>query len=186
MGWLISGVLVWAVVHLSPALAPRLRERLDRDKAFRGLFALGVFAGLALVIVGWRSAVPQPAYAPPAWGATLAWPLMFAAVWLFGASHAKGSVARRLRHPQLIAVLLWSVAHLLANGDTRSLVLFGGLGVWALLEIPLLNRRDRDWRPQPSRAAARELLGLVIAGVLFAALVYLHPWFAGARLLPAG
>lgn len=186
MGWLITGVLAWSIVHLSPVLAPRLRERLDREKPFRGLFALGVLAGLALIVAGWRSAAPEPLYAPPAWGRAAAFALMFVSVWLFGASQAKGAAVKRvLRHPQLTALIAWSTGHLLANGDTRSVVLFGGLGVWAILEILLLNRRDREWqRPEP-RGLVRELAGIAIAGVIFAVLVALHPWFAGVRAWPA-
>ena len=36
-----------------------------------------------------------------------------------------------MRHPQLTAVIVWAVAHLLVNGDLASIVLFGdhaGLG----------------------------------------------------------
>ena len=186
MGWLITGVLVWAVVHLSPVLAPRLRQGLDREKAYRGLFAVAVLAGLALIVLGWRSAEPARLYEPPHWGRTAAWLLMFVAVWLFGASQAKGAGIKRIvRHPQLCAIVLWSAAHLLSNGDTRSVVLFGGLGVWALIEIPLLNRRDPDWQPPAPRALHRELIGMAIAVAAFALLVVLHPYFAGVRPWPA-
>ena len=47
-----------------------------------------------------------------------------------------------IRHPQLTAVKLWAVAHLLVNGDSASLLLFGGLLVWAVLEVVIINKQD--------------------------------------------
>ena len=42
------------------------------------------------------------------------------------------NVKRLLRHPQLTGVALWGIGHLLANGESRSIILFGGLGAWAI------------------------------------------------------
>ena len=62
---------------------------------------------------------------------------MLIAFYLFAASGMKTRVTAMTRHPQLIGFSLWAVAHLLVNGDLPSLVLFGGLLVWALVEMAL-------------------------------------------------
>jgi len=123
MNWLIFGIALFTAVHLVSAVVPASCRSLKAaigDKVFRSVYSLLVLAGLVLIVVGWRSAVPVAVYAPPAWGPTVAFLLMFAAVFLFGASHAKTNFKRYLRHPQLTGVLLFSAAHLLANGDSRS------------------------------------------------------------------
>jgi uncharacterized membrane protein len=102
---------------------------------------------------------------------------------LFVASNLPTNLKRLIRHPQLTGVATWAFAHLLANGDSRSLVLFGGIGVWAVVEMGLLNRRDGAWRrPEPLPLVA-ELKPLIGAAVAFAILFLAHPYIAGVSPL---
>jgi len=103
-------------------------------------------------------------------------------VFLFGAARRKSAVKQFIRHPQLTGLLLWSVAHLLANGEQRSLVLFGGLGIWALLEMVLISRRDGEWVKEEAPPMSRDLISAVIAVVVTVVLIYLHPYFTGVPL----
>lgn len=187
MTWLISGLALWALIHLFAAVAPAARAGLTGamgEKGSKGVIALGILAGLVLIVVGWRSILPYTVYIPPTWGDEAALVLMFAAVFLFGAAHGKSNIKRFVRHPQLTGVIVWSIAHLLANGDNRSLVLFGTLGAWALIEIPLINRRESAWvKPDPS-SFRTEVIGVVITVVVFVVLIALHPYYAGARATP--
>lgn len=188
MTWLVGGIALFSITHLAIALAPALRSKLGSAMGpgmFRAVFSALALAGLAMIVIGWRSTMPVAIYAPPAWGPTLALLLMFVAVFLFGAAHAKTNIKRFVRHPQLSSVLLWSVAHLVSNGDSRSLILFGSLGVWAMIEMPLINRRDGEWL-RPERATNRsELIAAAVAVVMFLVLIALHPYFAGVSPIPA-
>jgi len=187
MQLLIGGMILWAIVHLFPAVGAPVRGRLIGavgEKPYKGLFALVMFAALGMIIVGWRSTSPVALYSPPAWGRELAFLLMFFSIVLFGASHARTNIKRFVRHPQLSSVILWSLAHLVANGDSRSLVLFGGMLAWAIVEIPLINRRQGEW-VKPERAEMRsEVIGIAISVVVFLVLIALHPNFAGVSALP--
>lgn len=183
---LIGGIVLWSAVHLLPALAPGVRQALVTRLGtgpWKGLFALAIVASLALIVIGWRSTVPQAVYQPPPWGRPAAPGLMVISVYLFGAARRPAMIRRVLRHPQLSGLMLWSLAHLLANGDQRSLVLFGGLGSWAIVEMFAINRRDGAWiRPEPP-PLSRELVGIVITLAVFGVLLWAHPWFAGVRLV---
>jgi hypothetical protein len=73
-----------------------------------------------------------------------------------------------VRHPQLLGVLLWAAGHLAANGDVASLVLFGGLALWAIVAIVLINAAE----PAPA-APAPAPLGKEIGALLGALVVTL-------------
>lgn len=186
MAWLCIGVLIWMVVHFVPSLAPDFRQSLIRrfgDKTYKGLFALDILVAVVLIIYGWRSTAPEIVYLPPTWGHVAALLLMVVSVFLFGAARRPSMIKQYIRHPQLAGLVVWSVAHLLANGDQKSLVLFGGLGIWALLEMMFINRRDGVWEKPESPGIGKELLGVAITLAVFAALAYFHPYFTGVPLV---
>ena len=187
MIWLILGVLLFAGVHAIPSLAAPARARFigqRGDGAYKGLFSLALLVAIGLMIAGWQSSLPSGFYAPPVWSRWAALGLMAVSLLLFLASVLPTNVKRFVRHPQLTGVASWAVAHLLANGDSRSLVLFGGLGLWAVLQIVLINRREGAWqKPEPQPWGA-ELKLLVAAGVELAVLLWAHPWIAGVSAMP--
>lgn len=187
MIWLVAGVLLWMFVHLSPSVMPGFRKALiDKlgEGPYKGLFALDIVIAIVLIVVGWRSARPEIVYLPPAWGHTAALILMALSVFLLGAANMKTAVKRFIRHPQLSGVAVWSVAHLLSNGDIRSLILFGGLGIWALVEMPLISRREGAWVKPEAPPVGVEVRGIVIAAIVYVVLVFLHPYFSGVSPMP--
>lgn len=180
---LIAGVLLWSVVHLIPAALPSLRGRLIEgvgEGPYKGLFALSILGGVGVMVWGWRSSVPAPVYDPPAWGRVAANVLMVVAMILFAGSNLRTNLKRLLRHPQLLGFTLWSIAHLLANGDQRSVALFAPLGVWAVLMIAFLNRRDGAWEKPAPTPISGEWKPVLAGAVVFAAFFLLHPIVIGA------
>ena len=146
MTLLICGVLLWAAVHFIPSLGANLKTGLVAklgDGGYKGIFSLSLVAALALIIMGWRS-IDEPTYYYflPAWSRHVGMLLVLIAFFLFAASNRPTRIRRMVRHPQLTGLITWAAAHLLMNGDSRSIVLFGGLGLWALLEIVFINARD--------------------------------------------
>jgi uncharacterized membrane protein len=84
----------------------------------------------------------------------------------------------------MTAVLLWSASHLLTNGDSRSVSLFGGLAIWALLEIILINRREGPRGDKPAAAIRQDVITVVIGGVAFALIGHFHLQLFGASAMP--
>jgi uncharacterized membrane protein len=106
-------------------------------------------------------------YIAPAWGGVAAGVLVLLGFILFLAPYPPNNIKRLLRHPQLTGIMTWGVGHLLAIGTLRSIILFGGLALWAMFEMLLINSRDGKWiKPEP--AGRMNDLALV----LFSALVY--------------
>ncbi|EYD76465.1 NnrU family protein in cluster with Mesaconyl-CoA hydratase [Rubellimicrobium mesophilum DSM 19309] len=179
MVWLILGVLLWSGTHLWKRLAPESRARAGNGG--RGIVALGSLLGVVLMVIGYRSWTSDAVW----WGRTPATTginnlLMLVAFYLAASSGMKTRAMRALRHPLLIGVMVWAVAHLLVNGDLPSFVLFGGLLVWAILEVVLINRAEPLWvRPAPA-PLGKEIGAAVGAVVVLLVVGYIHglvgPW----------
>jgi uncharacterized membrane protein len=104
---------------------------------------------------------------------------VFLGLFLFAASGVESNVKRIIRHPQLTGVAIWAGSHLIANGDQRSILLFGGMLVWSVVEIIFLNRRDGEWEKpeaQPGTAVLKPLIG---ATVVYVGIWFCHSWIAG-------
>lgn len=186
MGLLIAGLFIWYLVHLTPSLAAPLRQNLINklgENVYKLLFAVLMLASLALIISGWRGTVPSHLYQLPGFTRHLGMLLVLVAFILFGASSYPSRIKQYVRHPQLTAVIVWAFAHLMINGDSRSVLLFGGLGLWAILEIIFINRRDGEWVKQPVPGWAREFRGLAISLVIFVVVVMLHPYMTGVAII---
>jgi uncharacterized membrane protein len=185
MGMLVAGILIWCLVHLTPSLAPPLKQNLITrlgEKGYKLLFTALMLTALALIVFGWRSATPSHLYQLPGFTRHIAMLLVLIAFILFGASNYPTRIKQFIRHPQLTGVIVWAIAHLVLNGDSRSVLLFGSLGMWAALEIIFINKREGEWVKQPVPGWAREIRGLAISLVVFAVVVMLHPYLTGVSI----
>ncbi len=174
MIWLILGVALWWAAHLFKRIAPDARARLgERGK---GLVAVALLVSVVLMVIGYRVA-GGAVY----WGRSPALVginnlLVLAGFYLFAASGMKTRVTRLTRHPQLIGFSLWAVGHLLVNGDVASIVLFGGLLLWALVEMVLINRAEPAWSPPPPAPMRKEVMAVVGGVVVYLVVAVVHGW----------
>jgi uncharacterized membrane protein len=179
---LVLGVMLWSVAHLIPAVAVDFRKNLVErlgENPYKGIFTLLMVLAIYLVVTGWKSTLPETLYMPPGWGRHATALLMLAGLALFFAPYLQTNVKRFLRHPQLTGVVCWGAGHLLANGDSRSVVLFGGLAAWAIIEVVMLNRRDgARSRPEPAPIKFDALL-IFIGVAAYAVLAFSHQWLFG-------
>ncbi|QFT58977.1 NnrU protein [Sulfitobacter sp. THAF37] len=182
---LILGLILWVGAHYFKRLAPDARARLGDPG--KGLVAVLIVAGVVLMVIGYRGADFIPVWNPPGFLVHVNNLLMVLAFWIFGSSAAKGAKAwpaYRTRHPQLLAVKTWAVAHLLVNGDLASIILFGGLLAWAVVSVILINRAEPGWTPPPHAGRATYIRLVVITAVIFAVVVGIHTWL-GVSPFPA-
>jgi uncharacterized membrane protein len=137
---------------------------------WRGVMSLVAIAGFAMIVIGWQRAPFVPVFSPPEWGHWLPRVLMLPALMLLAAAYIPSSVKRFTRHPMLWATVIWGISHLFANGDSRSMLLFGSFVVWALFDMWSANRRGETFkeRPVPLRYEAVVVAVGVIAYLLFA------------------
>ena len=172
MTMLIVGLALWVVAHLFNRLAPQMRAGLGNSG--KGLIAILILAGVVLMVLGYRAADTAVF-----WGRSPALVginnlLMLLSVYLVIAGPMQAAPARKMRHPMLIGVKTWALAHLLVNSDMASFVLFGGILAWAVVQMILINRANREWAGPAPGGAPREIAALVAAIGLFAAIAYAH------------
>lgn len=182
MTMLVSGILLFACVHFIPTLTASLRLGAIRrlgEGGYKGIFSLLLLASLALIIIGWRHTLPTPVYMPPVALHKVALALMASAFLLLVVGSRNSRLRGLIRHPQLTGVALWGISHLLLNGDSRSIVLFGGMTLWALIEIVLISARQGVWVKAEFPSWGAEGLTVLIAAVTIGIIVYIHPWLSG-------
>ncbi len=179
---LALGVVLFAASHLTLAV-PHLREagRQRFGKFYGPGFGLLSLLPLVLIIMGWRTAPFSPVYDAPSWGRIATFVLVLPAFLCFGIFLFRGSWRQKLRFPLALAVAFWAVGHLLANGDGASLILFGGMLVYALAHMALgvVN----DVRPSPIVREGHDVISLVIGVALYGVVAQLHPLFTGVPVV---
>lgn len=171
---LLLGLALWVGLHLWKRVAPDHRAQFG-DKG-KGIVAVGLGVSILLMIFGYRIADGGVF-----WGRSPAMTginnlLMVFAFYLFASSGAKTRVTKVIRHPQLTAVKVWAVAHLLVNGDTPSFVLFGGLLAWAVAEVILINRAEGPRGPYHAVPIKKEVTAIIATVVVMAIVSAIHIW----------
>jgi uncharacterized membrane protein len=119
-----------------------------------------------IVVLEWVPAVVMPvALFLAVCGLTTPNPTMTGSDALTAGHDPTQGIMRITRHPFLNGVALWALAHLLANGDTASLILFGGLlilstgGMWHI-DKKKEAQHGADWGPVMLTTSAVPFLAL--------------------------
>ena len=151
---------------------------------YKGLMALVSLAGLVLIGYGfgqYRAAGWIDLWYPPRWTYYVAQFLMWPASIFVVAAYIRGNIWRTLKHPMLVGVKTWAVAHLIANGDLGSILLFGSFLGWAGYDRITLKRRTDLGAPAiPARGHRNDVIALVVGTVLYLALGFVfHPIVVG-------
>ena len=193
MTLLIGGLALFIVAHLVPTL-PSLRAALVGRLGpgpYKGLFSLVSAAGLVLIVLGYGHMQglgrgnPQ-LWVPPVWTKHLVFLLMIPAMILLVAAYVPSRIRSAVGHPMLAALMIWAFAHLLANGDLASVLLFG-----SLLGFAVYDRISVTSRPSPgplgnAKGGAIHDTLVIAAGLgLYALMLFWgHAKLIGVALLP--
>lgn len=153
------------------------------EGGYKGAYTAVSLIGLFLIVWGYgsyRAAGYIPLWDPPVWTRHLSVLIMLPALPLLLSAYAKGFVKARLKHPMILAVKVWAFAHLIANGDLGSLLLFGSFLIWAVFAFMSMRRRPVDeaagFVPNPGQDAAAILGGLILYGAMIGGL---HSYLIG-------
>ena len=195
---LIIGLVIFLGIHLVPtqvALRNGLQQRFGAT--YQMAFAVLSLIGFALIIYGYGKVQGLPAknvilWYPPIWGRHLLLTLMVPAFILLGAYIANlAGIRSRIKdavgHPMLLAIMIWSAGHLMANGTAASLVLFGSFLAWAIADFVSARRRSagKTWPAATATTGSGDVTAVVIGLALYAfMLVWGHAHLIGVDILP--
>ncbi len=170
MTWLVLGLVLFLGAHSVRIVAEGWRAQMLRrigELPWKGLMALLSVAGFALIVWGYGQARLETValWTPPrgmAHGAAL---LMLLAFILLVAAYVPGNALKaKLRHPMVLSVKVWALAHLLSNGNLADVVLFGSFLVWAVLDFRAARRRDREQMLRTAPVRTLPTLVTLVAG----------------------
>ena len=189
MAILILGLVLFLGVHSIRIVADAWRSSTIArigEKPWKAVYALASIAGFVLIVIGFGLARRNPVYlweSPMALRHVSGLLMLIAFVLLVATYVPRNAVKARLHHPMVLAVKLWALAHLLANGNLADVVLFGSFLVWAVFSFRAARRRDRDaatvYAPGTATGTAITLLVGVAAWAAFA--FWAHGLLFGVR-----
>jgi uncharacterized membrane protein len=186
---LLIGIVVFLGVHTVATHRASRAQLLERFGAgpYRGLFSLGAIVGFVLIVWGfsiYRSEDWIQIWTPPIWTRHLTITLMwFAFVALACMNPAPSRIRGWLRHPMLVAIKIWALAHLIANGDLGGMLLFGAFLAWAVYDRIAVKRRGDLGAARVSSFTRADGVNLVVGTVAYVAMIFLHPYLIGVGVV---
>jgi uncharacterized membrane protein len=183
---LVFGLVVFLAPHVLTAFRAQRQSLVDRFglAAYKIVYSIVSVLGIGLIVYGfslYRATGWIDVWHPPAWTrhATVAftWPAIVCIV----AAYIPGRIKTTLKHPFLVGVKLWALAHLISNGDLGSIVLFGAVLAWAVFDrISLKHRSDPGAPPIPVGGARNDVWAFAVGTVAYVLLgQYFHPYLIG-------
>lgn len=185
MTTLIVGLILFFGVHSLSIINEPFRNRLNSamgEGPFKGLYSLVSLAGLVLIVWGYGAARMDPTviYTPPGWLKHVAFLLLLPVFPLLFATYFPGRIKAKLGHPMLVAVKLWALAHLLANGMLHDLLLFGSFLTWAVADRISMKRRTQRNIPTLPGSKANDIIAVAGGLAVYVVMVlWAHQWLFG-------
>lgn len=158
MSWLIVGLILFFGIHTVSIVSDAWRNCMVEKiglMPWKGIYSLISVIGLYLIIQGYSVAHQNALtiYQPASWLKHFAMILLLPIFPLLLAAYIRGRIATTVKHPMLLATILWSASHLLVNGQLTDLLLFGTCLIWAIFDLYSLCGRSQ--RPLPGAPTSR-------------------------------
>jgi uncharacterized membrane protein len=189
MSLLIAGLLIFLGIHTFTTLRELRLAAIDKlgDSGYRIVYSIIAFVGLALIVYGYgayRAAGYIPVWEPPRGMTHLAKLLMWIAFICVTAAYTPvGKIKATLKHPMLVGVKTWALAHLLVNGDLGSMLLFGAFLAWAVYDRISEKRRGADPAVMVAGFTAGDVMALVIGTILYGLFLTFHKQLIGVAVI---
>jgi len=195
MSVLVFGLAVFLVVH-SYTMRREARAvaiEMIGEGGYRIAYSIGSLVGLGMIVVGfgmYRANDWIDVWYPPVFTRHLALVLTLPVFVLLAAAYLPGRIKAVAKHPMLLAVKIWAFAHLLANGDLGSMLLFGSFLIWAVIARIAAKRREETLPFAPAGSSAtfgrNDAIAVAAGLALWAAFVFwLHPLLIGVAVWPS-
>ena len=184
MTLLLIGLAIFLGVHSISIFAEDFRNRMASRSEIGWMAAYGLVSlvGLVLIARGYAAARLEPTllYVTPAWMRHVTAVLMLPVFILFFATYFPGRIKSMTKHPQLVAVKLWAVSHLLVNGALADVILFSAFLAWAVADRISMKRRTPRAVPGLPPAGINDVIVTVVGlGAYVVFVLWLHRAWIG-------
>jgi len=189
MTYFIIGLLIFLGTHSIRIVADNWRSlQVARFGLLPWKLLYGAISvlGFGLIVWGFSTARPDSSilWNPPLWTRHAAALLTLPAfIFIVAAYIPRNRIRTSLGHQMVLGVMIWALAHLLANGRSIDLLLFGSFSAWAAVDYAMAVQRDRKANTRyPVSTLMNTLITVVIGLVgwwLFAG--YLHVKLIGIQ-----
>lgn len=179
-----GGLIIFLGIHSVQIVAPQARERFVAaygEGRWKGVYTLVAVLSFIWMISGYTAAKAGLGFvwAPPVWTRHVAVVLMLPALIFLVAAYVPSKLKAKLKHPMLVGVKTWALAHLLANGLGVHLVLFGSFLIWAVIDRISVKRRGVADPIAPTGWSGDLIAVGVGAGAWVLLIVWAHQWLFG-------
>jgi len=183
---LVLGLVLFLGPHVFVTMRPQRNAVVKSfgEWPYKGVFAVVSIVGLYVIGKGFGMYEAEGAivvWTPPSFMRYVTQLLVWPAAICVAAAYLPGEIKRKLKHPMLVGVKLWALAHLLSNGDLGGIILFGAVLAWAVYDrITLKRRSDPGGPPIPVGGWKNDLAAVIVGTILYLALgLVFHPLVVG-------
>jgi len=183
---LVLGLAVFMASHVFTTFRPSRAAMVGRmgESGYKIAYSLVSLTGLVLIGYGYalyRASGWVDVWHPPAWTRHVTVALVWPAIICVAAAYSPGRIKTALKHPMLVGIKLWALAHLISNGDLGSIILFGSFLAYAVFDrISLKRRTDAGGPPIPVGGVRNDAVAVVAGTIIYLLLGWLfHPYVIG-------
>jgi uncharacterized membrane protein len=186
----IIGIILFLGSHSVRIFAEPWRTRMIHqlgEKKWKGLYTLFSLFGFILLVIGYSQARQNTViiWQPPIFLTHLAVLLnLFTFILLASSAPNNNAIRVKLKHPMILGVKVWALAHLLANGSLIDLILFGSFLMWAILDFRSARNRPISSNETPFISLKATLIAILFGVAVWLAFIFgLHQWLIGVSPL---
>jgi uncharacterized membrane protein len=190
MSLLIIGLIIFLGSHSCRIFAePWRNNMIDRlgEVKWKGLYTIVSLIGLVLVVIGYGQARQTPVvlWQPATYLTHIAILLnLVAFIFLAASASTNNAIRLKLKHPMILGVKVWALAHLLANGTLVDLILFGSFLLWAVLDFRSARKRPIHMQEKVVVSSKATIIVIITGVVVWAVFIFgLHQYLIGVSPL---
>jgi len=190
MALFLIGLIIFLGSHSCRIFAESWRNQMiDRigEVKWKGLYTITSLIGFVIMVIGYGQARQSTVvlWQPNSFLIYIALVLnLIAFIFLAGSSPSNNAIRLKLKHPMILGVKVWALAHLISNGTLVDLILFGAFLIWAILDFRSARKRPIHIAEQAQVSIKATAITIAIGVILWVAFIFgLHQYLIGVSPL---
>jgi len=190
MALFLIGLIIFLASHSCRIFAESWRNQMiDRigEVKWKGLYTIISLIGFIVMVIGYGQARQNTIvlWQPNAFLIYIALALnLIAFIFLAGSSPSNNAIRLKLKHPMILGVKVWALAHLISNGTLVNLILFGAFLLWAVLDFRSARKRPVHIPEQAQVSTKATVITIASGVILWVVFIFgLHQYLIGVSPL---